>query len=119
MNRRDKDNVLSSSSQRERVEKAVSQLVMIARSEEACRILGVEGVLVDQVNITILDDPLDYVAYDIAAALRDVEEDTTPVQATMLSTLVAELRLCGLIRSHVDQYDLVERVMRQLREMED
>ena len=60
-------------------------------------LLGVDGVLVDQVDITVLDDPLDYVAYDIAAAVRDALEETAPVQATMLSTLVAELRLCGLI----------------------
>ena len=77
--------------------------MLLSRSEEACRLLGVEGVLVDQVNVTILDEPL---------------EDTAPVQATMLSTLVAELRLCGLMLSHIDQFDLVERVMRQLRELE-
>ena len=83
------------------------------------RLLGIDGVLVDQVDITILDDPLDYLAYDIAAAVRDVEEESAPVQATMLSTLVAELRLCGLIIARIDQFDLVERVMRQLRELQE
>ena len=105
-------------SSRQAVEKIVSQLSLLVRSEEACRLLGVDGVLVDQVNVTLLDDPLDYVAYDIAAALRDAEEETPPVQATMLSTLVAELRLCNLMTSHVDQHDLVERVMRQRRELD-
>ena len=100
------------------VEKIVSQLVLLSRSEEACRLLGVEGVLADLVDISVLDDPLGYVAYDIAAAVRDASEDSAPVQATMLSTLVAELRLCGLIASHIDQHDLVERVMRHLRELQ-
>ena len=104
---------------RTRVEKVVSQLMLMSRSEEACRLLGIDGVLVDQVDITILDDPLDYLAYDIAAAVRDVEEESAPVQATMLSTLVAELRLCGLIIARIDQFDLVERVMRQLRELQE
>ena len=104
---------------RQRAEKVVSQLVLLSRSDEACRLLGVEGVLADQVDITILDDPLDYLAYDIAAAVRDTEEETAAVQATMLSTLVAEFRLCGFIASHIDQHDLVERVMRQLRELQD
>ena len=113
------DDIRGSTANRQAVERAVAQLVMLSRSEEACRLLGVEGVLVDQVNITILDDTLDYLAYDIAAAIRDTAEDTEPVQATMLSTLVAELRLCGLIVSHIDQHDLVERVMRQGRELQD
>ena len=94
----------------------MSQLVTLSRSEEACRILGVDGVLVDQVDITFLDDPLEYLAYDIGAAIRDARDDTSPVQATMLSTLVAELRLCGVLISHIDHHDLVERVMRNLDE---
>jgi hypothetical protein len=111
------DDAQSSAGSRQKVEKAVSQLMSISRSEEACRLLGVEGVLVDQVDISVLDDPLDYVAYDIAAAVRDGDDETAPVQATMLSTLVAELRLCVLIVSHIDQHDLVERVMRNMREL--
>ena len=103
---------------RSAAEKAVSQLVLISRSEEACRLLGVEGVLVGQADITMLDDPLDYVAYDIAAALHDVEEGIVPGQGTMLSSLVAELRMCHLLGAHVDQHDLTERVIRHLREMQ-
>ena len=38
------------------------------------------------------------------------------VQATMLSTLVAELRLCSLLVPHIDTHDLVERVLRLLDE---
>ncbi len=119
MNTRDQTDIKGASGTRQLVEKTVTQLMLLSRSEEACRLLGVEGVLVDQVNITILDDALDYVAYDIAASVRDVQEDTPPVQATMLSTLVAELRLCGLMIPRIDQFDLVERVMRQLRELQD
>jgi len=118
VNTRSVDDLQSAPGSRQKVEKAVSQLMILSRSEEACRLLGVEGVLVSQVDITVLDDPLDYVAYDIAAAVRDADEEGAPVQATMLSTLVAELRLCGLISSHIVQADLVERVLRHLREMQ-
>jgi len=93
-------------------------LVMIARSEEACRLLGVEGVLVDQADITLLEDPLDYVAYGIAAAVHETEKESAAGQATMLSTLVAELRMCNLLAAHVDQHDLIERVMRHHGEMQ-
>jgi hypothetical protein len=96
------------------VEAYVAHLVSLSRSEEACRLLGVDGILADQVDITLLDNPVDYVAYDIAAAVRDAQEDTAPVQATMLSTLVAELRLCSLLVAHMDSSDLVERVLRNL-----
>jgi hypothetical protein len=106
------------SDDRQRVEKAVTQLVFLARSEEACRLLGVEGVLADQVDITLLDDPLDYLAYDVAAAVRDATEEVAPVQATMLSTLVAELRMCNLLAARFDQHDLIERVMGHLRELQ-
>ncbi len=115
----DRNDTYGTNGGRQKVESLVGQLVVLSRSEEACRLLGVDGVLVDQVNITVLDDPMDYVAYDIAAAIRDAGDDSAPVQATMLSTLVAELRLCGLIRSHIDQGDLVERVLRQMRELRD
>jgi hypothetical protein len=101
---------------RELAEKTVSTLVMLARSEEACRLLGVDGVLVDQTDVSFLDDPLDYLAYDIATALRDAEEDVVSGQGTLLSTLVAELRMCQLLAAHVNQHDLTERVLRHLRE---
>lgn len=113
-----RDHTESTGVTRQTIEKAIAQLTMIARSEEACRLLGVDGVLVDQVTISILDDPLEYAAYDIAAALRDAAEDRAPVQATMLATLVAELRLCGLFVSHIDQHELVDRVIRLMGELE-
>lgn len=102
--------------ERQAVETYVSQLVTLSRSEEACRLLGVEGVLAEQVDISFLDGPLDYLAYDLAAAVRDSQENTAAVQATMLSTLVAELRLCSLLGPHIDTHDLVERVLRLLDE---
>jgi hypothetical protein len=103
---------------RQHVEKVVSQLIVLSRSEEACRLLGIDGVLADQADITLLDDPLDYAAYDIAAAVRDAEEEVAPVQASMLSTLVAEVRMCSLLAAHVDQHELTERVLRHLRDLQ-
>jgi hypothetical protein len=117
VNPRSTEDLKGAPSSQQRAEKVVSQLVLLSRSEEACKLLGVEGVLAGHVDITILDDPLAYLAHDIAAAVRDAE-DRAPVQTTMLSTLVAEFRLCSFISSHIDQHDLVERVMRQLRELQ-
>jgi hypothetical protein len=100
----------------QKVESLVGQLMMLSRSEEACRLLGVDGVLVDEVDISVLADPLNYVAEDIAAAIRHADESTMPSKGTMLSTLVAEVRLCGLITSHIDHGELIERVMGHLGE---
>jgi hypothetical protein len=118
VNRRDWQTSSASSDIRQHVERVVSQLVALSRSEEACRLLGVDGVLADQADITLLDDPLDYAAYDIAAAVRDAAEEVAPVQASMLSTLVAELRMCSLLLAHLDQHDLTERVVRHVRDLQ-
>jgi hypothetical protein len=118
MNSRSRNDVPGAAGGRQTVEKTVSTLAMLARSEEACRLLGVDGVLADQADVAFLDDPLDYLAYDIAAAVHEAADEIVPAQGTMLSTLVAELRMCQLIAVHVDQYDLTERVMRHLREMQ-
>ena len=101
---------------RQRVEKLVSQLILLSRSEEACRLLGVDGLLADVVDLNVLDDPLGYLSHDIAGAIHDSDGEAAPDGPTKLAPLVAELRLCGLIVAHLDQFDLVERVLGQLAE---
>ena len=60
---------------RSRVEKLVGQLIELSRDEAACRALGVDGGVAEQVDISFLDDPVDYVAYDLAEALKAAEDD--------------------------------------------
>lgn len=103
---------------RSRVEKLVGQLVELARDETACRVLGVDGTIADQVDISFLEDALDYVAYDLAAALMAADEDpdvTTDVPP-LLATLVAEVKLCQSLLGRLDEAELVRRTLGNLRE---
>ena len=61
-----------------RVEKLVEQLARLAASIEACEALGVNGVLADQVDISFVEDPLDYMAYDLAQAQQKAENIDIP-----------------------------------------
>jgi hypothetical protein len=103
---------------RQRVEKLVSQLARMAASIEACEALGVDGVLAEQVDISFVEDPLDYVAYDIAQALiaADGEDGTASEVPPLLATLVAEFKLCRALEGRVDETELVRRTLANLRE---
>lgn len=103
---------------RSRVEKLVGQLVELSRDETACRLLGVDGVVAEQVDISFLEEPLDYVAYDLAAALMALDEDsniTTDVPP-LLATLVAEVKLCQTLLGRLDEDELIRRTLSNLRE---
>ncbi|HXH22103.1 MAG TPA: hypothetical protein VNN10_08740 [Dehalococcoidia bacterium] len=95
----------------------ITRLIDLARNEEASKLLGVEGLLEDQLDITFLDDPLDWVAYDIAQAIKaaDAEEDEEGAGPT-LATLVAELRLYRLLRGEIDGIALGRLVQGYLEE---
>ena len=103
---------------RSRVEKLVGQLVSLARDESACRVLGVDGAIAEQVDIAFLEDPLDYVAYDLAAALMAADEDfdTSTEVPPLLATLVAEVKLCQALTGRVDETELAKRTLGNLRE---
>ncbi len=103
---------------RSRVEKLVGQLLELARDETACRVLGVDGVIAEQVDISFLEDPLDYVAYDLGAALLAADDDgnVSPEAPPLLSTLVAEVKLCQALLGRLDEAELIRRTMSNLRE---
>jgi hypothetical protein len=103
---------------RSRVEKLVGQLIALARDESACRVLGVDGAVAEQVDISFIEDPIDYVAYDLAAALMAADEDfdTSTEVPPLLATLVAEVKLCQALMGRVDEAELVKRTLGNLRE---
>lgn len=80
-------------------------LLRLAESDEAARLLGVDGTLEDEVDVAFAMDPLSWVGSEVANAVRDAldqadaaepdgEEDETP----SLSLVVALIRLAGIAR---------------------
>jgi hypothetical protein len=96
----------------------VSNLIALARNDEAARLLGLEGVLEGQLDITFLDDPLDWIAYDIAQAIKSGEEEGGDEPGPTLATLVAELRLVRALKGDVDEIGL-NRLVREYVEAEE
>jgi hypothetical protein len=98
------------------VERAVGQIASLARSEEACKLLGVDGVLEGQLDLAFLNDPLEWLASDIANALEAAEssdDDAIPaVESLTLDIVVAEFRLCQLVQGTIDESELIRRVRR-------
>jgi hypothetical protein len=98
------------------LERAVGQIATLARNEEACKLLGVEGVLEGQLDLAFLNDPLEWLASDIANALAAAErndDDTEPaVESLTLDIVVAEFRLCQLVQGTIDENELIRRVRR-------
>jgi len=96
----------------------ISSLIALARNDEASRLLGLEGVLEGQLDITFLDDPLDWIAYDIAQAIKSNEEEGGEEPGPTLTTLVAELRLYRALKGDVDEIGL-NRLVREYVEAEE
>jgi hypothetical protein len=95
----------------------IADLITLARNDEACRLLGVDGVLESQLDITFLDDPLDWVAYDIAQAVKSNEEDGSGEEpGPTLSTLVAELRLYRMLKGEINEAVLISMVREYVEE---
>jgi hypothetical protein len=103
---------------RSRVEKLVKQLVELAGDETACRVLGVDGAVAEQLDISFLVDPVDYMAYDLAAALiaTDDEADSPDEVPPLVAALVAEVKLGLALLGRLDQDELVRRTLNNLRE---
>jgi hypothetical protein len=103
---------------RNRVEKLVGDLARLAMSVEAGEALGVNGMLADQVDISFVEDPLDYIAYDLAAALTaaDSEDGSSAEVPPLLATLVAEFKLCRALKGQVDETELIRRTLANLRD---
>ena len=92
--------------------RVIADLITLAENDEACRVLGVDGALDSQVDAAFLADPLDWIAFDIATALREAEADQASDSGITLTILVAELRLYRALRGAIDELAL-ERAVRQ------
>ena len=77
-------------------------------------------MVAEQVDISFLEDPLEYMAYDLAAALIATEGDVdSPGDVPpLLATLVAEIKLCQILLGRLDEAELVRRTLSNLREQE-
>ena len=91
----------------EPVRRVVASLLRLAESDDACRLLGVDGTLEDEIDLVFLSEPLEWIASEIASALRLAEEeaaedddgdepDADAAGAVSLSTIVALVRLYKL-----------------------
>ena len=105
---------------------AVLGILRLAASDEACRILGVDGTLEDEVDVAFVAEPLDWIASEIANALRQAEDeededgdggsDEAPT-AVSLSTIVALVRLAGILRgAPLNERELADAVLESLTE---
>jgi hypothetical protein len=101
-----------------RARQIVAGVIRLAQNDEACRLLGVDGTLEDEVDVSFLNDPLAWIANEIAGAVRTDEDDEEEVVS--LSTLVALVRLYRILQGGVlDESALVDAVVEYLGEDED
>ena len=117
---------LSSSMDHQAIEKLVAQVAALARSDEACKLLGVEGVLEGQLDLAFLNDPVEWLADDIANAIiasqdgdDDEDEDSgdnLEGESLTLDIIVAEYRLCQLVAGSMDDSNLVRRVRESIEQ---
>ena len=89
----------------------------LALSDEACRLLGVDGTLEDEVDIDFASDPLTYVANEIATALTAESDDER--DHLSLSGLVALVRLYQVTNDgFVDEAGLRDAVLDFMTDVE-
>ena len=109
------------------VEKLVNQIAALAGNEEACKLLGVDGVLEGQLDLAFLNDPIEWLADDISNAVVATQdddaasedgEDSEAGESLTLDIIVAEYRLCRLILGSLDDGDLLRRVRRSIEDRE-
>jgi hypothetical protein len=94
----------------------VAGLVRLVNNDEAVRLLGVDGTLEDELDVTFLNDPLGAVANEIATGVRDADDDESD-EGVALSTVVAMLRLYRILRGGtLDERELREAVIEFLEE---
>ena len=109
------------------VRRVVQGLVRLAESEEAGRILGVDGTLEDEIDLLFLSEPLEWIASEIATALRQAEDDeeeeeedegeASDASSVSLSTTVALLRLYRIATGQkIDERALIDAVVEYLNE---
>jgi hypothetical protein len=100
----------------------VDALVSLAHNDAACLLLGVDTSLEPQLDLTFVDDPLAWLAYDLAAAVKNAnaeeageEEEPGPT----LTTLVAEIKLLEIMSGPLDKEALIRSVLEAIQEEEE
>src|SRR6185503_7629467 len=92
----------------------IDAIFALASNDEACKLLGVDGTLEAQIDLEFIDDPIAWLAYDLAMAVRNADasesgEEEEP--APTLTTLLAEIRLCRIVLgAEIDRTALVTAV---------
>ena len=112
----------------EPVRRVVASLLRLAASDDACRLLGVDGTLEDEIDLVFLSEPLEWIASEVANALRLAEEedeeeedddadDAKATGAVSLSTIVALVRLYKLATGRaLEERELADAVIEFLNE---
>ncbi|HET7767651.1 MAG TPA: hypothetical protein VFN74_02680 [Chloroflexota bacterium] len=112
----------------EPVRRVVASLLRLASSDDACRLLGVDGTLEDEIDLVFLSEPLEWIASEVASALRQAEEESeeeeddedeeeTAPGAVSLSTIVALVRLYKLATGRaLEEGELADAVIEYLNE---
>ena len=100
----------------QQAERIISGLVRLAGNEEASRLLGIDGTLEEEVDVTFLNDPLAWIANEIASGIR-LENDES--EGVPLSTLVALLRLYRIVHGSLDERELRQAVLAALDQDEE
>ena len=115
----------------EPVRRVVGSLLRLASSDDACRLLGVDGTLEDEIDLVFLSEPLEWIASEVANALRlaeeegaeedgddeDEDEESSAAGAVSLSTMVALVRLYKLATGRaLEEGELSDAVIEFLNE---
>src|SRR5207237_4042599 len=100
----------------------VDALVNLAHNDAACVLLGVDTSLEPQLDLTFIDDPIAWLAYDLAAAVKSAnaeeageEEEPSPT----LTTLVAEIKLLEIMSGPLDKEALIRSSLEAIQEAEE
>lgn len=76
------------------VTKIVERLLRLAADDQAARLLGIDGTLEDEIDVSFLGEPLNWIASEIANGIGEEGDDDE--DRASLSTIVGLIRLCGI-----------------------
>src|SRR5574341_924034 len=98
----------------EQAARIVTDLLTLANDDEARRLLGIDATLEDELDVMFLDDPLAWIASEIANAIRLRDDESEGVS---LSSVVALLRLYRILRGGaLDEAELQDAVRQALED---
>jgi hypothetical protein len=113
----------------EQARRIVQGVVRLSGSDDAVRLLGVEGTLEDEVELSFLVEPVDWIASEIASTIRqgaDGDDDEAEDEAdddtggASLSAVVALARLYRILRGEpIEERELLDSVLEYLQDYGD